>query len=291
MYTRAGEQRGDPLSRKPDQGNTDMNPSTHTRIIHRLALAVLIALSPAALVGCNRMNGPTPTELAQTHYQRGDYARAQTAAARAAATAGGTQRDLAHYMAGMSAYRLGNHETAARYLSVAVNSRDESLAADARSTLGLIYSAQGRYEAAADMLLRSADLHTGEDRAQAYFYAGTAQQKLGRWPQARTSLILAQRSTRDPQLIQQINQHLAVTGYTIQVGAFANRTNADNAARVYATKANRVGLGSVLVTPSTNSRGQAVHLVQVGRYATFNAASAARTKLGDRGAVIVPLQR
>ncbi len=267
-----------------------MNP-TMNHHVGRLALAVLLVLSPVALVGCNRMNGPTPTEMAQTHYQRGDYARAQTAAARAAATAGGTQRDLAHYMAGMSAYRLNNYPTAARYLSVAVNSRDEALAADARSTLGLIYSTQGRYEAAANMLLRSADLHTGEDRAQAYFYAGVAQQKLGRWPQARTSLILSQRSTRDQSLIQQINQHLAVTGYTIQVGAFANRTNADNTARAYASKASRAGLGSVLVTPSTDSVGRVVNLVQVGRYATFNAANTARAKLGDRGAVIVPLQR
>ena len=267
-----------------------MNPNMH-HLIGRLALAVLLALSPAALVGCNKINGPTPTEMAQTHYQRGDYARAQTAAARAAATAGGTQRDLAHYMAGMSAYRLNNYPTAARYLSVAVNSRDRSLAADARSTLGLIYAAQGRYAPAADMLLRSADLHTGEDRAQAYFYAGTAQQKLGRWPQARTSLILAQRSTRDQGLLKQVNQHLAVTGYTIQVGAFANRANADNAARTYAGKASRAGLGRVLVTPSTDSRGHVVNLVQVGRYATFNAANTARTRLGDRSALIVPLQR
>ena len=88
-----------------------------------------------------------------------------------------------------------------------------------------------------------------------------------------------------------VDQHLAVTGYTIQVGAFANKTNADNAARVYAAKASRAGLGSVLVTPSTSSQGRVVNLVQVGRYATFNAANTARAKLGDRGAVIVPLQR
>lgn len=267
-----------------------MNPHTN-HPAGRLILAVLLVWSSVAMMGCNRMNGPTPTEMAQTHYQRGDYARAQTTAARAAATAGGTQRDLAHYMAGMSAYKLNNYPTAARYLSVAVNSRDESLAADARSTLGLIYSAQGRYDAAANMLLRSADLHTGEDRANAYFYAGTAQQKLGRWPQARTSLLLARRSTRDASLVRQIDQHLAVTGYTIQVGAFANRANADNAARVYAGKASRAGLGSVLVSPSTSSQGRVVNLVQVGRYATFNAASTARARLGDRGAVIVPLQR
>ncbi len=262
---------------------------THRR--SPLALTALLTLWVILLPGCQAPGGPTPTEMAQSHYQRGDYARAQTAAARAAATAGGAQRDLAHYIAGMSAYRLNRFDTAARYLSVAANSRDESLAADARSTLGLIYSTQGRYAAAADMLLRSANLHTGEDRAQAYFYAGIAQQKLGRWPQARTSLILARRSTRDQSLLRQIDQHLAVTGYTIQVGAFTSRANADKAARAYASKAAKSKIGTVLVTPSTGSNGRTINLVQVGRYATFNAANTARTRLGDTGAVIVPLQR
>ncbi len=264
-----------------------MNQAT----IHRKLSLVFLAVLGVLLPGCNMDRGPTPTELAQAHYQRGDYARAQTTAAHAAATAGGVQRDLAHYMAGMSAYRLNNFATAERYLRVAATSRDESMSADARSTLGLIYSGQGRYAEAADALLRSANLQTGEDRAQAYFYAGIAQQKLGRWPQARTSLLLARRSTRDAALGRQIDQHLAVTGYTIQVGAFTSRANADKAARGYASKAASARVGSVRVTPAVQSGGRPVNLVQIGRFATFNAANTARSRLGDPGAVIVPLQR
>ncbi len=255
----------------------------------KLSLALLAVF--VVLPGCNVARGPTPTELAQAHYQRGDYARAQTAAAHAASTAGGAQRDLAHYMAGMSAYRLNNFATAERYLRVAATSRDASMAADARSTLGLIYSGQGRYADAADALLRSAGQQTGEDRAQAYFYAGIAQQKLGRWPQARTSLLLARRSARDPGLVRQVDQHLAVTGYTIQVGAFTSRANADKAASRYATKAAAGRLGIVRVIPTSRAGGRSVNLVQVGRFATFNAANTARSRLGDPGAVIVPLQR
>jgi len=101
---------------------------------------------------------------------------------------------------------------AERYLRVAVNSRDKAMAADAQSTVGLIYSKQGRYVQAADALLRSARNQTGEDRAQAYFYAGIAQQKLGRWPQARTSLLLSRSSTRDAQLSQRVNTQLAEIG-------------------------------------------------------------------------------
>jgi len=267
-----------------------MNRMTHCRE-PLLVLLIFLAVPGVLLPGCKMDRGPTPTQVAQVFYQRGDYARAQTAAEHAAATAGGSQRDLASYMAGMSAYRLNKFDTAVRYLRVAATSRDESIAADARSTLGLIYSSLGRYAEAADTLLRSANLHTGEDRARAYFYAGIAQQKLGRWPQARTSLLLARRSTRDPGLARQIDQQLAVTGYTIQVGAFASRTNADKAASRYARKAASAGIGAVKVTPSARNPGPAVNLVQIGRFATFGAALTARTRLGDPGAVIVPLQR
>lgn len=259
--------------------------------IRRELSLVLLAALGVLLAGCNIDRGPSPTEQAQGYYQRGDYARAQAAAARAATTAGGVQRDLAHYMAGMSSYRLNNFATAERYLRIAAMSRDESMAADARSTLGLIYSNQGRYANAADALLRSASHQTGEDRAQAYFYAGIAQQKLGRWPQARTSLLLARHSTRDTGLAGRIDQQLAVTGYTIQVGAFSNRANADKSALVYAAKAASARLGSVRVILISRSNGLTVNLVQIGRFATFKAASEARSRLGDTGSVIVPLQR
>ncbi len=254
-----------------------------------LCLAASLALTAG---GCKTIErGPSPTEQAQAQFQAGDYARAYTTAARAASTAGGAQRDLAHYLAGVSAYRLENLSGAERYLSVAAASRDEALAADARSTLGLTYSRQGRYAQAANALLSGAQLQEGEDRAQAYLYAGIAQQKIGYWPQARTSLLLARKTTRDPGMLQRIDQQLAVTGYTIQVGAFAERSNADEAAQRYAARASAGKMGSVVVTPGVGSNGRAVNLVHVGRFATFDAANTARGVLGDTGAVIVPLQR
>lgn len=254
-------------------------------------MCVVAALALTA-GGCKTIDrGPSPTEQAQAQFQTGDYARAYTTAARAATTAGGSQRDLAHYLAGVSAYRLENLSTAERYLRVAAASRDESLSADARSTLGLIYSRQGRYTDAADALLSGAQLQEGEDLAQAYLYAGIAQQKIGYWPQARTSLLLARKTTRDPGVVQRIDQQLAVTGYTIQVGAFADKSNADQLAGRYAVRAAAGKMGSVAVVPTVGSNGRAVNLVQVGRFTTFDAANTARGMLGDTGAVIVSLQR
>lgn len=264
-----------------------MNRSITTGLTGICLLAVALLAT-----GCKTMDrGPSPTSQAQAQFQSGDYARAYSTAARAATTAGGSQRDLAHYLAGISAYRMENLSAAERYLRVAASSRDESLAADARSTLGLIYSRQGRYAEAANALLSGAKLQDGEDRAQAYLYAGIAQQKIGYWPQARTSLLLARKSTRDPGVIQRIDQQLAVTGYTIQVGAFADKSNADEVARQYAVRAAAGKMGSVVVTPARSSSGRVMNLVHVGRFATFDAANTARGMLGNTNAVIVPLQQ
>ncbi len=230
-------------------------------------------------------------DLAQSHFQQGNYTQAYSTAARAANATGGAERDLANYLAGVSAYRLGNMSAAERYLRVAALSKDESLAADASSTLGLIYSQQLQYAAAANAFMRGASLQHGEDRAQGYFYAGVAQQKLGQWPQARTSLLLARKATADKSLIQRIDEQLAVTGYTIQIGAFANRDNADKLASEYAGKVAAAELGSVYVTPGATASGRTLNMVQVGRFATFGAASQAKSKLGLRDAVIVSLQQ
>ena len=271
----------------------DMDRSANSGdMVMKKALSVCVwVLLGLTLAGCQYDNGPSATEMAQAAFTQGDYAKALSAASRAASHTGGRDGDLANYLAGISAYKLGNLSTAERYLRVATGSHDESMAADAYSTLGLIYSRDGRYAEAANAFLHGANLQSGEDRAQAYFYGGIAQQKLGRWPQARTSLLLARKTTRDAGLSSQIDQQLAVTGYTIQLGAFANRTNADKLAGKYALRAAQAKLGGVFVTPGSGSSGRTMHLVQVGRFATFSAASAGRSRLGVSDAVVVPLQR
>lgn len=243
------------------------------------------------LGGCAyTQNGPDQVQASQAAFARGDYAQAHASALRALSTVRGQEREEAAYLAGVSAYKLGYLQTAERYLTQASNSRDVSMSTDALSTLGLIYSQSGRYAQAADAFLRSADHQSGEDRAQAYFYGGIALQKLGRWPQARTSLLLARQSTRDANLRSRIDEQLAVTGYTIQLGAFSSRSNADKLAQQYALRASRSKLGSVFVTPS-NGSGGVMYLVQVGRFATFSAASTGRDRLGVKDTVIVPLGR
>lgn len=258
----------------------------------RIALlcAVMLLVMGGFVGGCQQMQRLTPdVRDATTAYEQEDYETAFSKGAAVARSGRDRERALGAYIAGMSARRMGDTANAARYLARAANAEDDSLAADAAATLGIMYSEQGRYADAAHALLKAAELYTGEDRARAYFHAGIAQQKLGRWPQARTNLILARAASRDPQFWQRVEEQLNVTGYTIQTGAFRDPDNAQRAAAELAQRARAAGLSEPRLVRSTGSAAGEVTLVQVGEFATFASARTFRDRIGADTAVIVPL--
>lgn len=222
-------------------------------------------------------------------YERGDFAKAFTQGRAVANFGRGLDADQGAYIAGLAARRLGDDANAVEFLREAARSPDDRLAADAAATLGILYSESGRFADASHELLRAAERYRGEDRAQAYFHAAIAQQKLGRWPQARTNLILARASSDAPAFWQQIEEQLRVTGYTIQTGAFRSDDNAERAAAGLASTAAELGLPGPRLIDSTDTRGGRVTLVQVGEFATFDSARAFSRRLGAGDAVIVPL--
>ena len=251
-------------------------------------LALLVALGGVS--GCRQMQRLTPDVREATQaYEAGDYERAFTRGRAVVRSGPDEQRVLGAYVAGMAARRLGDDDNALRYLREASSASDDELAADAAATLGILYSERARHADAAHALLRAADRYSGENRARAYFHAGIAQQKLGRWPQARTNLILARASSSDPDFWQQVEDQLDVTGYTIQTGAFRDPDNARRAADDLAPRARSVGLSAPRLIRSTDTRGGRVTLVQIGEFATFASARSYRQRLGADGAVIVPL--
>ena len=253
--------------------------------VWRRAAAALLVL---AIAGCAAPPS-TRVDEANTAYRRGDYQRAYALASPSASSssASGT---AAAYVAGLSAQKLGRLDTAARYLGRATRSPDDALAADALASLGLLEHSRGRYAQAAQHLERAARRLTGEQRARAYFYAGISHQKLDRWAQARTALVLARQATSSNTMRRRIEQRLAVTGYTVQVGAFGDRDNAQRLAQQLAPKAQRAGAGAPRLVRSTDSRGRPLTLVQVGRFSSFDTARRTRQQLGISDAVVVPIR-
>jgi tetratricopeptide (TPR) repeat protein len=248
-----------------------------------------IVLAAVLLAGCKAQSRRSMDEV-YAAYQRGDYAEAYRQAQPIADGAGGPRSSEAAYMAGSAAMRMGRLHEAERYLSIAAQSRDPRLSADATAELGLTYAQLNRHDRAAASLLDAAGRLSGQDRANAYFYAGLSQQKLGQWAQARTSFTLARSASNDSAFREEVSQHLRTTGYTLQMGAFAEAPNARAFAESVAAHIIALRLGPPRIVPIEGPAGKTLHAVQVGQFSSYANALAARSSLGSTTAIVVPLR-
>lgn len=239
------------------------------------------------LTGCIQSQPVATLDDANSAYQRGDYEQAYSFASEIASAEPSLDSAEAAYVAGLSAGELGRTDKAVKYLRRAAEGFDKELAANAGVMLGLAYSTQERYALATDALLDAAPVLTGEDRAKAYFYAAIAQQKLGRWASARDHFTLARASSADPAFRKQIEEQLAVNGYTLQLGSFTNVENAQTAADQIRESAKENRLGEPRLIPNRARPGQT--LVHLGRFTTYGSAATYRDQLGVPGAFIVPV--
>lgn len=200
-------------------------------------------------------------------------------------------KEAASFFAGASSYRLKNSSRAIDYLNYAAASSDKKLAADAKATLGLVYTDMGRYGPAAENLLAAAENLNGQDKANAYYYGAIAQQKIGQWPSARTNLSLALSTTKEPGFKARVTEQMKVTGYQLQLGAFTSPDNAKKLAELYNDKAVKLSMGATRVTTARDPDGKTtLHLVHVGQFTSWSSAIMQRERLGMEKAIIVPLQ-
>lgn len=264
-----------------------MKRSAWHRGICVLGLAVIMLL----MQGC-RTPGGDGLQASQSAYQNGDFVASYREARAIYDNPANTveDRDNAAYMVGMSSYRMRNFDRAREFLQIAAASGDPALSADASVQLGLLYSERGNYGLAADALHHAADKLTGPDKANAYFYAGVAEQKEGRWPQARTTLSLAMSGSQDPAFRQRVADQLKITGYTLQIGAFDVESNAQRAAEVASPKADAFKYTRPrIVIAADPATGQKRYLVWIGQFSSWPTAMMARDNLGMTSAAVTPL--
>ena len=260
---------------------------------HRNRCLLLALLATACLTGGCEMLQPTPIQAVYDAYHVDDYGRSLNLASRIVSSGPGVagQRTVeeAAYMAGISAYQLGRAPTAVRYFSIAAQSRDRLLAADAQSHLGLIYAQQGRHDRAATQLLAAATTLTGQARAEAYFQAGLSQQKLGRWAHARTSLSLARSHSNDPTFRAMCPDQLSVSSCPLHPGAYHNPDLAENHARQLLADTAELNVGHPWIAYDVSSDNRQLAFVLMGNYSSYDIALDARQRIGSTSAIIVPL--
>ncbi len=251
-----------------------------------------LAVACFALLGVGCESTPTgDMAVAQQAYRNQNFETALDEAAVAARQTPGLAGDEAAYIAGLSAQQLGRYNQAKLYLGQAAASEDRKLSGDAYGALGLLHTSYREYGHAANALLNAAERLDGHDKANAYFYAALAQQRLGQWSQARTSLILARGAGPDADLMQRIAQQMQVTGFTVQTGAYGTRENADRAAQRLAERVAGLEIGTPVVVEATAANGQRLYLVQVGQFVTYSRAVLAKSRVQMDSAIVVPLTR
>jgi hypothetical protein len=231
-------------------------------------------------------------------YDSGKFADAYAGAVRLLGTSSGRQADEARYMAGMSAFRLGQDADAIRHLSPLRRHANPRIAGTSNITLGLIYNKQRRYESARACLATAIPLARGEDLARSHYHHGLALEGLGRSPSAKIHYRLAIQHSAIVSFRTMVQRKLGgatSTGpaptaakFTLQFGAYSTRSRAISRQK----QVNRLlapgRYGSSRVVQRAVANGRSLWIVQGGGFATRGAAASARSRIGSKDSTIVP---
>jgi septal ring-binding cell division protein DamX len=208
------------------------------------------------------------------------------------------QREDAAYLAGLSAFQLGQMHDAERLFTVASGSSNGQTAANSKAMLGQIRLDQRRPKEAIPLLTDASRTLEGSDAQKAAYSAAIAYQQSGDTASARKWLAIAEgnsaAATPEPAPVSKsasggssaslyhrpASQPNAGVGFTLQVGAFNDKKRAMKAAQEASALAKRDGLGTVQILQRKDDRGRAMYVVQFGAFSTRESAAAAKTRLG-----------
>jgi len=262
----------------------------------------------AVLLGTGCSSDPEPVSEARGDYDAGRYGDAHRSASAKATSATGDDRAEAAYLAGVSAYRMGDYDEAEKQFFVALESDDPVIVGRTNATLGLMRKAQGRPASSAGFFRVAAEKLDGEEGAIAAREAAAAYQQLGRSFDADQMMKIAQ--SKDPSAAGNPETGSAAlraasapsnttattstvssgTGrYAVQLGAFSKRSSAEDVARRVAPMANRLNFGQPRIS-IRNVNGKELHIVQVGSFTTHAEAEQARTRLGQSDSIVAAVR-
>ncbi len=254
----------------------------------RLTVMTGLVLAAAAVLvsGCQKHGGAragtsTATTLssAEELYHAGRYAEAKARAEHDYRRCDGQARRHAALTAGMAAHALGKTAEARGWLEPLVNDDDPAVSGRACAALGVIALQQGDHARSATLLSSAASKLGGDDSARALLRAGHALSALGRSGEAATSYQAALAAAQTPTLQAAIRPYTQPGPFSLQVGVFSTKPNAEQRASEVRTQAARLGLGSPRIAQVRPEKGGQGYSVQVGSFTNRYAAVLASEKL------------
>lgn len=245
-----------------------------------------------------------------TEYNARNYSKSFRLAEEAAGRSSGAKRDQASLIAGLSAHALNRTEDAQKWLEpLAVSSKDNEIAGRAGATLGIIAAERKQHTVAVRYLTEAAAKLDGNDAARAWLYAGDSYKALNKPAEAREAYSKAESLVTDGSelesmarqriaapIVPQMNvaPYRGVVGtsappgskYTLQMGAFSTKANAEDAARRTGRPA--MAIGQPYIVQTTSKAGKSVWALRVGGFATPDQARQAAQSASLAGAIPVP---
>ena len=222
---------------------------------------LLFALLGSAILftACASPPPSTAASDAEAAYRRGDFETAERLAQQAERDSHGLAREEAAYLAGLSAAKQGDLETASRNLRIAAGSSDRDLAARANASLGSVEQARGEHAASLAAYRQAATSPDPSvaDRADRLSGGGSAT--------AATAISASSSPT---------------SGFAVQAGAFSTQEAARQRAASLADTVRRAGLGEPRVVPIRDRRGRTLWAVQIGSFPDRRQAGSMRERLG-----------
>jgi len=212
-------------------------------------------------------------------YASGKFGLAKSLAEAELRRSEGERAERPTLIAGLAAHALNDNAEADRLLGRITSSRDPEISGRAEAALGLIAAEQKQHEKAAGLLISAARKLSGDEGARAAMKAGDSLMALRRQPQAKTQYTLAATMAHSPDLKKAVADRLESGNYTVQVGVFNARANAQTAARDIAGAADALGLQPRIIE-RTDDKGRPSFVVQVGRFTSRQQAQAAKSRLG-----------
>ncbi len=252
----------------------------------RIALLGALVLGGAPLMtACSSGGGKSQATIAED-YDMGRYEESYKRAVQVANKSSGRAKEEASLYAGLSAQAMGDTSEAERWLSPLVSSSDAQISGRAASALGVLEMDRGNHQRAVSLLEQAAQRLSGDDAARALYYAGQSYEAMGRSSDAAAKYREASSMAMDPSLKSQIDSRAGAGsyagggsgGYSVQLGAFKTRANADKAAQQFASQAQSLGYGAPRVAQKNDGSG--LWVVYVGRFQTLQEASKAKRPFG-----------
>jgi tetratricopeptide (TPR) repeat protein len=243
-----------------DDTSLMQNPSLVA--LKSLVLLALVGLGPTlALPGCGE-SWNRSRDTAVLAIERGDNRTALEESRRLVNSGPRSMRAEAAYLGGMAAFRLGDHAEAIRLLDIAVTSTDQTLRGQALIERGTVERTIGRNREAADDLERGGSNLGGDIGQSALLRAAEIYKELRLEADARRCLDQADRLGGS-----RSGERTMIAGYTIQFGAFGERSNAESLVRELDAPVRAAGLGVVMI-----AQQDWLHKVQVGCYRDIRSA-------------------